>query len=318
MNNSRRLMLVITLLLAALLVVTAGCGGNSATEGQQESAAAGGNEVPEAPSASSEQLLAQAATSTRTQPSRPADTPTKAPTNTPTPTSTMLPTGTPTPSPSPTQTSLPTDTPVPDAVVVAPILSLRLGPGTEYYEEPVLRQGDELMIWAQYDDCAWLMLTDPPGAWVSGDSDDVELRTECANFPPPPPGSFRPFSELVARSVSGGMGELLIKNGTDSDALAVLTTLDDQAVLSAYIRTGEQFQMTGIPDDAYRLYFHMGTLWDSVNKQFMDDASYQRFEDFLQFQTMATQYTGFEVTLYEVVGGTAATEDVDPGQFPRP
>jgi hypothetical protein len=114
------------------------------------------------------------------------------------------------------------------------------------------------------------------------------------------------------------MGELLIKNGTDSDALAVLATLEDQAVLSAYIRAEEQFQMTGIPDNSYQLYFHKGSLWDSGSNRFANNPTYQRFEDLLPFETTATQYTGYEVTLFGVAGGSAATENVDPGQFPGP
>jgi hypothetical protein len=58
------------------------------------------------------------------------------------------------------------------------------------------------------------------------------------NTPPPPS---RPATGMLVDKAPGGYGELLIKNGTDSDALVILTGMDEVAVKTAYIRAAESF-----------------------------------------------------------------------------
>ena len=131
---------------------------------------------------------------------------------------------------------------------------------------------------------------------------------------PPPP--FRPPTGMLEDHSSGGQGELLIKNGTDADALVILTGLDDKAVKSAYIRNAESFNMTGIPDGTYRLYYSKGEAFNEETNRFTQNATYQRLDTTIEFTTSATQYTAWEVTLYGVVGGTVGSEPVDPSEFP--
>jgi hypothetical protein len=114
----------------------------------------------------------------------------------------------------------------------------------------------------------------------------------------------------------GGQGELLIKNGTDADALVVLTGLDDKAVKSAYIRNAESFNMTGIHDGTYRLYYSKGEGFSPETNRFTQNATYQRLDATLEFTTTSSQYTTWEVTLYGVVGGNVGSEPVDPSKFP--
>ena len=131
---------------------------------------------------------------------------------------------------------------------------------------------------------------------------------------PPPP--FRPPTGMLEDHSSGGQGELLIKNGTDADALVILTGLDDKAVKSAYIRNAESFNMTGIPDGTYLLYYSKGEAFNKETNRFTKNATYQRLDTTIGFTTSATQYTTWEVTLYGVVGGTVGSEPVDPSEFP--
>jgi len=131
---------------------------------------------------------------------------------------------------------------------------------------------------------------------------------------PPPP--FRPPTGMLEDRSSGGQGELLVKNGTDADALVVLAGLDDQAVMTAYIRSAESFNMTGIPDGVYRLYFSKGEGLSEATLRFTRNATYRRLDATLEFTTSASQYTGWEVTLYGVVGGNVGSQTVNPAQFP--
>jgi hypothetical protein len=137
--------------------------------------------------------------------------------------------------------------------------------------------------------------------------------------PPPtatPPPPFRPPTGMLEDRAPGGQGELLIKNGTDADALVILAGLDDKAVKSAYIRNGESFNMTSIQDGTYRLYYSKGEAFNPETNRFTQNATYQRLDSTLQFTTSATQYTAWEVTLYGVVGGNVGSEPVDPSKFP--
>ncbi len=133
-----------------------------------------------------------------------------------------------------------------------------------------------------------------------------------ATLPPP----FRPPTGMLEDRSPGGQGELLIKNGTDADALVILTGLDDQAVKSAYIRNAESFNMTGIQDGTYRLYYSKGEAFNKEANRFAKNATYQRLDATVEFTTSATQYTAWEVTLYGVAGGNVGSEQVDPSKFP--
>ena len=114
----------------------------------------------------------------------------------------------------------------------------------------------------------------------------------------------------------GGRSELLIKNGTDADALVILAGMDDQAVKTAYIRATKSFNMTGIRDGTYRLYYSKGEAFSQATRRFTRNATYQRFDTTLAFTSSPTQYTTWEVTLYGVVGGNVGSEPVDPSDFP--
>ncbi len=131
---------------------------------------------------------------------------------------------------------------------------------------------------------------------------------------PLPP--FRPPTGMLADKAPGGLGELLIKNGTDSDALAILTGMDEQAVKTAFIRAAESFNMTGIHDGTYLLFYSKGDAFSEETYRFTQNATYQRMDTAIPFETTATQYTIWEVTLYGVAGGTVGSERVDPEDFP--
>jgi len=240
------------------------------------------------------------------------------PTDTPAP-----PTSTPVP---PTDTPVPpTNTPVPPTVNSS--ANVRLGPGTEYDVLGQVSAGDVLSIVAQSPDGEWLQtaLTGGVVGWIAsflvdGVPDSLPVSEEIPPTPLPPtatlPPPFRPATGMLQDRAPGGQGELTIKNGTDSDALVILTGLDDQAVKSAYIWNAASFTMTGIPDGTYRLYYSKGEAFDKETNRFALNATYQRLDATLEFTTSGSQYTIWEVTLYGVVGGNVGSESVDPSEFP--
>jgi hypothetical protein len=241
--------------------------------------------------------------------------PTSTPTDTPKPTAT--PTNTPKPTVRPTRapTRMPTATPTPEAMVIAPTLNIREGPGTQYAAVGQLQKADELFVVGEFNNCAWVQVAasrraDPKG-WVSGDSSYLTLQKPCTLIPK---GSFRPLTGLVKPNISGeGYGELTVDNGTSTDGVVILA-LGEQPVMVAYIRAGESFMMKSIPDGVYYIYFSTGSEWNG--EKFIHQPSYQRFEDRIKFTTTASTYSIWSITLHSVVGGNAAAEEVDIIEFP--
>jgi hypothetical protein len=167
----------------------------------------------------------------------------------------------------------------------------------------------------QYDQCSWLKVStvEYETGWISGASRYVELRKECETISK---GTFRPLTGVIKPNIrGGGYGELEIENGTDSDAMAILTLPDEETTITAaYIRSNDSFTLRGVRDGTYHLFFASGSGWNG--EQFTEDVSHQRFDDPFDFSTTSTQYTIWSITLQPVVGGTGTTGSVDPGDFP--
>ena len=229
-----------------------------------------------------------------------------------------------------TPTSAPTAALDPQAIVQSATLNLRGGPGQNYPILGQLARGDRLYPVARTANCQWLqagVLGQGELVWVAAGSQFVTLNVPCATLrivdelpptPLPAPTTVpRPATGLLSRSTSSsGPGELLIKNGTDSDGVVLLVDAVGSPVQAAYIRAGQSFHMTQIADGTYQLYFSKGEGWDAARKEFARDVTRQRFADTLTFVSPGGQYTTYEVTLYGVAGGNAATQNVPAGQFP--
>ena len=204
---------------------------------------------------------------------------------------------------------------------------MRTGPGQNYPVAAKLAQGDKMYPTAQVNNCEWLQVgVGSMGYdlyWVAGGSQYVTLNVACStlfeqdSIPPTPTAApiapRRPATGLLSRSGAGGSGVLRIKNGTDTDGVVILVTLGGTPVQAAYIRTSDTYEMSGIADGGYRLYFTKGEAWDANAKQFTENVTRQRFADTLTFGGTTA---GYEVTLYGVSGGNAATEGVSEGGFP--
>jgi uncharacterized protein YraI len=240
------------------------------------------------------------------------------------------------PTSTPAPTNAFTQTPRPKVNSATANANLRAGPGTSYPVVGGLKKGDTVQIIGKTGDGQWYRIESASGttAWVTSDYIKVEAESgtipvvAAADIPPPPspeptlpptatpPPPFRPPTGMLEDRSPGGQGKLLIKNGTDADALVILTGMDDKAVKSAYIRNAESFNMTGIPDGAYRLYYSKGEAFNKETNRFTQNATYQRLDATIEFTTSATQYTAWEVTLYGVASGNVGSEQVDPSRFP--
>lgn len=119
--------------------------------------------------------------------------------------------------------------------------------------------------------------------------------------------------------MSGGEGELTVKNGLDLDAVAVLSdiTRPNEALVSVYIQSEDSYTITGIHDGIYILYYSIGLDWDSNSQNFSTPPMNSRFEKELAFETTNSAATVYTATLNKIYGGNAKTIPVDESKFPR-
>ncbi|MCK9564455.1 MAG: hypothetical protein M0Q43_00215 [Methanothrix sp.] len=111
----------------------------------------------------------------------------------------------------------------------------------------------------------------------------------------------------------------IINNGSD-DAVAYLSSMQKKIVAAVYIRGGDYFNLTGIEDGSYELYFKQGQSWSNSTGKFAVNATGSRMEEPLTFETQKTpegmRYTWSQVTLDDVLDGNAVVVPVSEEDFP--
>ncbi len=125
--------------------------------------------------------------------------------------------------------------------------------------------------------------------------------------------------QFVRAGSRAGRGELTIDNGSNHDAVVSLAVNKNPA-FSVYVRNGSQYTVKGIRDGTYEIFFTTGVDWDSQNRTFTRDRTFQRFDDTLKFATTRTateiRWSTWSITLHSVIGGTANASEVNPNDFP--
>ena len=128
----------------------------------------------------------------------------------------------------------------------------------------------------------------------------------------------RPHSGTILYSgISGGQGQLTIKNRPDQDGVVVLVQGRHRAI-GVYVRAHARTTVGNIKDGTYTIYFTSGSGFSACQGRFTRAASYWRFDNHLRFVTTAQTFTVYTVTLYTVSGGNAPTTQINPSDFPAP
>jgi len=144
----------------------------------------------------------------------------------------------------------------------------------------------------------------------------ARAQQESTYVPDLKPGNSLPSGTVLKKRSAylQGDGELQISNGTSYDAVAKLIR-DGASILTVYIKANNTYTMKDISDGTYWLAFVQGTDWNADTQKFNRNAHASAFDETFEFETTATQYSGWEVTLNAVAGGTAQSSDVDLSQF---
>ena len=237
----------------------------------------------------------------------------------PTPTFTASPTHTATLTLVPSNTPVPSETPLPDLVVLDLKVPMREGHGWSGYPlVAYLFEGDTPAVIGRDLECDYLKVQDVKGntGWIEYDPQTVEIFIDCGTLPV---GSFRPFTGYTVldhRESDQGLGELEASNGLAVDGVILLVDAAENPLVAFYIRGGEDYTLTKIPDGNYWLYFSTGEEWIGGENRFTQNVRRQKFEDLFDYYSSGGNYTIWSITLHAVAGGSAETETLSEGEFP--
>ena len=120
---------------------------------------------------------------------------------------------------------------------------------------------------------------------------------------------------------------LEVKNGQTLDAIICLTDINTNSTIrNEYIRAGESFILTSIPDGTYYLRTFYGKDWnpdtlvfDNKLKGYFDNDSgftaSDKPKDRIVMSQTEKEFTIYSVTLYPVKGGNMETRPITPDEF---
>jgi hypothetical protein len=219
----------------------------------------------------------------------------------------------------PTITPFPTLTPrpLPQTSVKSQVLNLREGPDLSYAVLQGLKNGDQLSILGQYQNCTWLKVSLQNGdtGWVYGNPSYVDLPADCSKIPD---GTFRPLNGMLILDKRSGLGSNQVKvdNGTAQDSIIVMIKADNSLLVAFYVRTKEQFVLFGIPNGKIQLYFSTGADWDGNQKKFQTAPTYNQLDSELNFITAGDIGAQWNVSLVSGLGSPTPSSEIDPDKFP--
>ncbi len=122
--------------------------------------------------------------------------------------------------------------------------------------------------------------------------------------------------KYLTRSMTGGSGQLRIKNSGAHDAvISLMPEKASKPVIVVYVRGKQSFTVSGIKAGNYSVYVSTGTDWDAVAHTFSRNCDFGRFLDAFKFTNTSTTYTIWEITLGAGAGNTNGMP-VSPDDFP--
>lgn len=149
---------------------------------------------------------------------------------------------------------------------------------------------------------------------MSGRAGFVKLQKPCDTIPDT---ISRPETGIVMPNIrAGGQGRLTVQNFTNTDGVVILTLMDEQPAMAAYIRAGGSFTVDGIQDGEYLLFFSTGADWFGEGRAFLRNPRRMRFDESFPFSTTSWSSTIWTATLHAVRDGNASTSPVSPDRFP--
>lgn len=138
-----------------------------------------------------------------------------------------------------------------------------------------------------------------------------------------------PYNHYFGKGVYNKNYENRVKihNGQGTDVVVCLTQYYSpyRTIRNEYIRAGESFEMTSIPNGTYYLKSFFGNDWNpdtlfmgKVRGFFETRAGFSKsdnYSDLLKIEQTNYQYSIYEITLYPVAGGNMESESINANEF---
>ena len=176
-------------------------------------------------------------------------------------------------------------------MVASPSLNVRSGPGTNYGIVVTLRQGDEVTLIEKKQNEWWLidysgrvgyvfseyLTIDPIAGWEKREY-VTGVTPECENVTPKYDYNIDNFLRVIV----GSSTDVVIK-------LIQISSLGDQCLRVAYIRSGDSYSIKNIPEGRFYLKIAFGNDYrqkvidNHCYVKFMKDAHYEKGTDILDF-----------------------------------
>ena len=142
-------------------------------------------------------------------------------------------------------------------------------------------------------------------------------------FHPQPENGFSPYDSFFGRGIynKSSYNSFVIKNSNSTDAVVLLVdAYSGRKVRNEYIRKGEKFSMTSVPDGTYFLRWISGNYWSPdisigiLKGGFQRDLSASQSDD-VEDWMKADGGVEWTITLYAVSNGNMDTESIDLNTF---
>jgi hypothetical protein len=176
--------------------------------------------------------------------------------------------------------------------------------------------------------------TKSSGLQAAGSSTSKVFGGAVALLPPPKPEQMTHLptdqrlssGALLVDRLAGRnrYGELEVVNGLSEDALVKLIS-NERLVVSFYVRGGETFKLTRIPDGNHSLLYCTGFGWSQQKRDFSRGRHASRHDKTLQFTTeervegrqIITSTSVISLTLHKVVSVNTTTSEVSLEEFDK-
>jgi len=141
---------------------------------------------------------------------------------------------------------------------------------------------------------------------------------------PLPENGFSPYDEIFGKGIynNNSGNKFTIKNTQSSHAVVLLVNAySGKKIRNEFVRKGEQFTMTGVPNGTYYVRWVSGNDWcpdlefGKLKGGFQTNMSFAETSDPDDWMTVGSLYESWTLTLYAVVGGDVQIQGLNKNEF---
>jgi hypothetical protein len=138
-----------------------------------------------------------------------------------------------------------------------------------------------------------------------------------------------PYNEYFGSGVydQNSLHEVTIRNGDNTDVIVCLKENESpyRTIRNEYIRAGESFKLTSVPDGLYSLIWFYGTNWNpdtlllgDVKGYFDNDVGFSKSDepsDLLRLKKEGNVFSSYSIKLFSIPNGNMETKGTNQNEF---